>query len=368
MVSVPKHYFKIIMAILCTAVVVLAFLLKDTAAYIPYDSKDEILEVLKNYFDLRCSALLTGDIEAIQNQFDLSSRYGKWSYEREVNRVKFVEDWSYTRDTRFTDCRTNLRLLSSKGDNNNLKIYLNDMTWMTYVYKSQKESQTNEFCFSAYHYMSMVKKDGIWYVNTDWYSDPLDESMPVSGETVSYDNSLIDSFSGGWFKYDRAKAVEYADKYCGANMNLEDGYKYNRKYRNFAGLGGDCANFVSQALSDKDAGGMRTDGGWQYIKGEASASWVNASKFTTNLLYSGRARLIAKGKYLKVADAAKNLSPGDVIAYARNGRIAHVTIVAKMDSMGVPMVDAHTVDIYHVPWEMGWTSDDVTFWLLKING
>nr|WP_256372281.1 amidase domain-containing protein [Caloramator sp. E03] len=171
-----------------------------------------------------------------------------------------------------------------------------------------------------------------------------------------------------WVNYNRKKAVEYADKYCGANFYIEDGYKYNKKYRNFADLGGDCANFASQVLSDKDAGGIKMGGGWLYINGQASASWVNAGAFTYHLLYSGKAKLISKGKYSKVINSIQYLSPGDIIAYQRKNDIVHVSIVTAIDTMMVPLVNSHTNDRYHVPWDLGWNSNDITFWLLKING
>jgi hypothetical protein len=239
---------------------------------------------------------------------------------------------------------------------------------MAYMYNNERYSQLNEFCVGTMHSMTLVSKGGVWYVTADWYNDPLDDSIPESQTT--FDDTVEDIQTGTytWVKYDRVKAVEYADKYCGANFNIEDGYKYNKKYRNYADLGGDCANFASQILSDKDAGGIRQGGSWLYKKGEGSASWVNASSFIRSMLYSGRARLVSRGKYEKVINSIHSISPGDIIAYEKKGDIVHVSVVVAADSKGVPLVDSHTNDRYHVPWDLGWNSSNVTYWLLKING
>lgn len=368
-IVISKRYFKIFLAILIlSAFVITAVLLKDSGAFVFAGSNEEVQMLLENFFDDRCSALLTSDISIIRGQFDLSSRYGQWAYEHEVKRIKFVKDWSMSRDTKFIDCETKLKISSIRGSGNNFRIYLNDMTRMGYVYNSQEATMINEFSFGTWHTISLVKKADTWFITTDWYSDPLDDTMPSTEQSDSYYDADIETSAGVWLKYDRAKAVEYADKYCGANFNITDGYKYNKKYKSYAALGGDCANFISQVLSDKDGGGIRAGGGWLYKSGEASASWVNAGKFTYSLLYSGRAKLVSKGKYAKVVSSIKNILPGDIISYQKKGDIVHVSIVTAIDSMGVPLVNSHTNDRYHVPWDFGWNSESVTFLLLKING
>ena len=50
------------------------------------------------------------------------------------------------------------------------------------------------------------------------------------------------------FTYNPSAAVEYSNKYCS---------HYNSAYNNYAGQGGDCANFVSQCLK---AGGFSFSG------------------------------------------------------------------------------------------------------------
>lgn len=341
------------------------FLKSSSPVFIP--GNEEILDILEKYFDCRCHAIISGDSDLLREQFDLNSKYGKWSYEHELKRMKYVRDWSTARDITLTGCDTKLKIFSIRGSESAVKIYLSDITRVTYKYNNRVSILQDEFCYGTRHTMSLVKKNDIWYVTVDWYSDPLDDSMPENEQTAVTINECIPEASAT-FKYNRAKAVEYADKYCGANYYLEAGYKYNKKYRNFSDMGGDCANFASQALSDSEGGGLRMGNGWLYKRGETSAAWVNAGAFTYNMLYSGRAKLAAKGKYQKVVNYTKSLSPGDIVCYERKGDIVHVSIVTAIDSAGVPLVNSHTNDRYHVPWDLGWNSENITFWFLRING
>jgi hypothetical protein len=365
---VYKRYWKVLIPAVVTLIILLGamfFESKDVFGYLTVD--DEIKNVLDDYFKQRCSALITGDITPVKGQFDLSSVYGKWSYEHEVKRIKFARDWSLVRELTFRECETKLKIFSIKGGSNSVKLYLSDRTRMSYTYNDDESGTLNEFCIGTTHSLNLVKKNNSWYVTVDWYEDPLEDTIALP-KSIPTSTTEGETYEYGWLKYNRSKAVEYADKYCGANFYIEDGYKYNRKYRNFAVQGGDCANFVSQALSDKEAGGIRMGSGWLYKGGEASASWVNAGAFTKNMINSGRAKLISRGKYEKIVNYTKYISPGDIISYEKDGDIVHVSIVTAIDSMGVPLVNSHTNDRYHVPWDLGWNSGNVNFWLLKING
>lgn len=367
-----KRCIKILLALAVIAAVAAAITLSESReVFLSTPVDEEIKLALNDYFKQRCQALVAGDPEPIKSQFDLSTRYGKWSYEISERRIKYARDWSATRGLTFRECETKLKIFSIKGSSSAVKIYLNDITRMAYTYDNEMDGTLNEFAIGTNHTMNLVKKDdGTWLITVDWFNDPMDDSMPQSSPvpTISTENEEIEVVSSGWVKYDRAKAVEYADKYCGANFYIDEGYKYNKKYRNFAPLGGDCANFASQVLSDKEAGSIKMGGGWHYKNGEASAAWVNAGAFTKNMLHSGRGKLVSRGKYQKVVNFTKYIAPGDFIAYERKGDIVHVSVVTAIDSAGVPLVNSHTNDRYHVPWDLGWNSDSITFWLVRING
>jgi len=163
----------------------------------------------------------------------------------------------------------------------------------------------------------------------------------------------------------RKNAASYAHQFCGAATAYEDEFKYNKNYRNFNPEGGDCANFASQILHE--GGKFKKNGSWNYNKGDATAPWINADKFTSYMIYSGRASLIAKGSYDKVYKESYKLLPGDFIAYEKKGDITHISTVTGVDSKGYTLVTCHNTDRNDVPWDLGWSDKKIKFWLVKVN-
>jgi len=358
-----------------TLSVLIVIIFAIAAAYPGYQSifnylsnEEEIKAVLEDYFRQRGAALISGDPCYIEGQFDTSTTHGKWSYEHELTRIKYIKAWSDARGVTFKECEPRLKIFSFRGGTGSARIYMSVLTRFVYAYNTTPDI-LNEFCLGTKHTINMANKDGIWYITTDWYSDPLEDSgvAGVYEEPDTIEVIEAQAYNYARTRYNRAKAVEYADLYCGALWSKADGYKYNTKYRNYADLGGDCANFASQVLSDKNAGGLKMDGAWLYKKGSASKAWVNAEAFTRHMLYSGRARLVSRGKYNKVVNFTKYIGPGDIVSYEKKGDIVHVSIVTAIDSNGVPLVNSHTNDRYHVPWDLGWGSKEVSFWFLRIN-
>ena len=162
--------------------------------------------------------------------------------------------------------------------------------------------------------------------------------------------------------YDRAAAATYADTYWKS---------YNSAWPSFARKGGDCTNFVSQALY---AGGiaMRPSppntgaAAWYMLQSKGrrwsySLSWINVqaqSSFLTSVLgatevasYDG----VAPGEIV-----ASNAAQGDVVLYDwdNDGVYDHDSIIVASDSAnpdGSPiwdLVDAHTNDRYHGYWTL----------------
>lgn len=127
--------------------------------------------------------------------------------------------------------------------------------------------------------------------------------------------------------YSPAKAAAYADKYW---------KKYNRKYVEYRGV--DCANFVSQCLY---AGGMPLTKDW-YPK---SVNWINVSGHIKHFK--------SYGSFVTAQDA--NIRKGNPVYYDWNSNNVydHVGICVGTNASGMPVVDAHTNNVFHVPWRMG---------------
>ena len=154
--------------------------------------------------------------------------------------------------------------------------------------------------------------------------------MPA--EAGDSDWSVLDlQHRAGWpdFRYDRLKAVQYAERWWNA---------FNPSYPEFTD---DCTNFISQCLR---AGGVpmwgqpvRTRGWWMEGTSNWSYSWTVAHAFM----------LMLKGaKWTIEVSSPAELSIGDIICYdfEGDGRFNHNTIITGMDGYGNPLVNAHTTN------------------------
>jgi lysozyme len=140
--------------------------------------------------------------------------------------------------------------------------------------------------------------------------------------------------------YDRTATVAYADLHTNTT-------NYNPDYGNYAGLGGDCANFVSQCLI---AGGinlwMGSDGngyGLGFYTNQ-SGTLINCDNLAANLLnYQQTFFSFIESSGTPPA----NLTVGDVIIYGTAGGdlYRHAVIVVEGSGSNCK-VDAHSSRIF----------------------
>lgn len=120
--------------------------------------------------------------------------------------------------------------------------------------------------------------------------------------------------------YNRRAAVDYARKWA---------LHYNADWPSHAGVaggGGDCTNFISQALY---AGGWPMEDislksrGWFSYSNEpgTSHSWAGAQPFSIYLRSSGRARRCRRYE----------LDLGDIVQLAAHGHVHHTVMVTKVE-------------------------------------
>ncbi|MBE6605340.1 MAG: amidase [Ruminococcaceae bacterium] len=143
--------------------------------------------------------------------------------------------------------------------------------------------------------------------------------------------------------YDRTRAVSYARRYA---------FSRNPLFYNFTGVGGDCTNFVSQALL---AGSCVMNGtpdfGWYYRSAEDRApAWTSVEFFWEYMTEAPRfvtaggntgpfGRAVSQGELLL----------GDVIQLANaEGDYYHTLLVTGFEG-GEPLVAAHSIDTLDRP-------------------
>lgn len=215
------------------------------------------------------------------------------------------------------------------------------------------------------------REDGHWRIRAEEYTDPLDQDTRIPGEAIP-ETGARTALSAPVEPSVAPRAVQYADTYCGAATGCGNGGRYNPRYNDFNGEGGDCTNFISQSLR---AGGFRPSGEWAWhaAKSDGTRAWSNAEGLYDYLTGSGRGQLVASGTFSTLARAdgvhgspISRMKPGDVIAYRERGKIVHLAIATARSAGGYLLVNSHTADRYHVPWDIGWDRS-TRFLLVHVN-
>lgn len=154
------------------------------------------------------------------------------------------------------------------------------------VFENYRDQTSSEPLISSMrnleHIITLEKEAGAWKIASDEYEDYIwrvirntgltkaeylrferdtkDSKIPYSEETAGTNNlcSLPDDAST--YPYNRIEAVAYAQQWATAPP------PYNLKYVDFTVYGGDCTNFVSQAIYEGGGALMVGDGtfGWYF--------------------------------------------------------------------------------------------------------
>lgn len=355
--------------LILTLLILNTLLCKASNTKIPMDiiSKDEAIKTIEQIFECRNRALLSKDLEMIKSFYDLNTKYGTWAFEYEQRKLKYLHNWAEKQGIEFTDVNQDVVIRSIKTNGSRYSANILCSTEYKYVYEDRPEI-VNSFRIGTYHNLSLSDKDGELIITKEWYTDPFADSLNLENIKADDIKKYIlskESRSTDNLSERRINAADYAKKYCGAASEKQYGYMYNKKYRNYNPQGGDCANFASQILFE--GGKFRKNGAWNYDKGGATRAWVNADGFKSYMLNSGRASVIAYGNYDKVYKASYKLLPGDFVAYEKKGDITHISVVTGADSRGYSLVTCHNTDRNDVPWDLGWSTKKIKFWLIRVH-
>ena len=327
----------------------------------------DVKEFVESIFVSKNKAILEKDLELIDTLYATDTKYGQWAYEYEERKVKYINNWAEKQGIKFVDIIPKIVIRSFKGSGEKYSFNILCNTEYKYVYEDKPE-EINSSRIGTYHSMTLTNREGQWIITKEWYTDPFADSLSlenIKGDAIKEHILSQGSRDMSELNERRKNAVAYAMQYCGAATSPEHGFKYNKKYRDFNPEGGDCANFASQILHE--GGKFKKNGTWNYDKGSATGPWVNADKFTSYMLNSGRASVIAKGSYEKVYKASYKLLPGDFVAYEKKGDITHISMVTGVDSKGYSLVTCHNTDRNNVPWDLGWSDKKIKFWLVRVH-
>ncbi|MNW32152.1 putative amidase domain protein [compost metagenome] len=324
-------------------------------------TETEIKSFLNSLFQLRAEDLANHSV----NVHELRSKQSQHAYNVQSKRKTYLYAWADKRNMIITDCESKLRFgkIHIYGDEQ-VRLTVGHSQKISYAYKNNPAS-TNWFGLGTWHVLTLRKINNEWSVAKEWFLDPLDENpqkIPPGNPMPAPDRGSHHTTK----HYDRKRAVAYANKYAGLAWGSGNDGRYNQKYKNYNHLGGDCTNFASQTLGDpSEGGGLAMNGPWR----RGTRTWVQTDAFKNYLVYSGHAKIIAKGNFTELAHTSTahpyssmaELNIGDLIAHVMHNDVDHFSIITGFDQRGYPLVNSHSVDRYRAPFDLGW--DDETDYL-----
>lgn len=339
----------------------------DQATPVINTDEEDWDKIISELFDIRNECVLNKDTETLNAIFLTDEKNGRWAYEFEAQRSVYLKNWASKQGVDFISIENVTEIKSVKQVGRGYSFYVMTSNEYKYAYIDAPDD-INMFRLGAYHSIDLIpsKNEYGWIISREWYDDPLLDSINLENVTEDMTSYIAShtSIDISCISELRVEAVNYADMYCGAASDGQNGYSYNSEFTNYNPLGGDCANFASQVLL---SGGFKKNGTWNYTGGKGSKAWVNAQAFKNYLVYSGRASVLASGSYKEIYQYAYSLRPGDIVAYVKKGKVTHVSVVTGMDSKGYPLVNCHNLDRYRVPWDIGWSGDGIKYILLNVN-
>ncbi|RUT31978.1 hypothetical protein EJP77_09640 [Paenibacillus zeisoli] len=326
----------------------------------------EIPRFLQELFEDRAQLLLDPNAAHIQDHYLRDNRYSRHALSHELERTEYIQAWAKERRVKFVNAESSIRIVRLKVEGETAKVSLVQSLKLGYEYLDKYPGH-HDFGIGTRHAIKLHKHNNIWYLEREWYLDPLEEN-PQTIQKCDLDfpprnTPLLQPKDKP--RYNRQQAVEYANKYAGLAWGAGNQHRYNRKYLDYNSQGGDCTNFSSQAIGDKEGGRLRMRGGWHYYdRSGGSAAWVRTDSFRGFLVHSGYGTVVAHGDFARIVKFANELQQdesqlyklqaGDLIAYQIKGDIDHFSIITGFDQSGYPLVNSHTADRFQVPFDLGW--------------
>lgn len=221
------------------------------------------------------------------------------------------------------------------------------------TYRKIRGDEPDDTGFQAHHELSFAAKNGAWelvgvtsldempQINAPAPAVPKVTAKAGAGDMPNAPEASVWPFVKRLPKDNKATGLDYK-----AMADYAEKYwkNYNPAYRKYPlGNGGDCTNFVSQALK---AGGWKHAPGkagdytkWWYGADTQSDSWTGVNEWSWFAQNSNRVKPL---KYVY------QMEVGDVLQadFDRDGSKDHTMLVTYRDALGIPYLTYHSFDTY----------------------
>lgn len=195
-------------------------------------------------------------------------------------------------------------------------------------------------------------------LSTEEFAELMSVDCSVSAiAEEEYENTEAGSVERTVSGYNPYKAAEYANKWVNPTAyNSDDDTDYYNLNQFFYNYRADCTNYVSQCLYTggvpmNNTGNINT-GWWYSAPNSYSGSWITAP-------YNFNYFSALHTSYSNI-NSSSYVIPGNPVYYDwqnptdGDNDIDHATICVGYNSSGTPIINSHTNDYYHAPWNYGY--------------
>ncbi|WP_055665374.1 amidase domain-containing protein [Desnuesiella massiliensis] len=310
-----------------------------------YSDDEQIKSLINNYFALEFEELKYKDVKYTINDLVDNGSLSKFK----ATKLKLDKLWYKKISDNIKDYKLCIDYLS---------LDINDDEAIVTLRKSVDFSFENspeivQKIRNEEHKVYLKKHSGKWKIKNDYYnnillgeefqglnnSNALESKTALLEENIRNIEEIVKKFSTTKYNNNsnQANAMIYSNYYgpYAASYAIRYAEDYNLDYSNYNGKGGDCTNFVSQALL---AGGLPSDSTWY----KDSNAWIRVIEL--------RNWLINKG-YATEHTWNNNCKEGDVIQFYNNAykEWRHSVIITyRRPDSGLLFVSGHAPDVVNV--------------------
>lgn len=313
-------------------------------------NKETIKDTVGKYLDARYEAFVIGDIKPVQNFFNPTT-IQETNNNKELDWVQILLDWRVPKNIFYDKFSVQLDFKSIQVFEKTATVEVREVA--SYIIKGH--SVTSKEAYT--HTIVLEKDNGKWYIKSDSFDEPI-YNMLTQGMSVEEIKTKLfienEIFTEGNISksetqdgevllsstYNRVAARDYADQYW---------TNYNNKYMDFTNLGGDCTNYVSQAMraggAPDDFSGTQGSQWWYDLSThQYTPSWTSVNQLYEYLLFNTNG-----GPVGVVTNNLYYVNVADIVQFKLSGsNWIHSAIVTHVEYEDMPYiyVNAHTNDRY----------------------
>lgn len=277
----------------CFILILIPIILSTGVCISANTDEENIKNIINKFFEIDKLANIDKPIDNINSIVD-----GENFLNELKSRYEFERQWRDKLDYKILSYNYNLSISISEIKDNRSKVFvIRDLEFiMSNCSKSPQKSQNERYIFILKKVNNKWKLIDYCYEeeNPDYFdalfSDDLSESLRNSSniwqskldnieglfcefKSISKCNNVISNYIMIDSSINKQKVCEYAEAYA---------LKRNSLYRDFENAGGDCTNFISQALF---YGGLKKTDSWQPY----TAPWIRVKNLRDYLVFNGLA-------------------------------------------------------------------------------